>query len=80
MKFQMYACDAGDGSFVAYVNEYQHWTFPKHNHKRFLPPNALIPEVESQQPQMENDFSRQILPHHFIRVLYAMQHMSYFRI
>ena len=71
VKFLMHTCDAGDGSFMSYVNEYQHWTFPKHSHKRFVSLNALFPEVESQQPQMENDFSKQIFLHNFICVLYA---------
>ena len=30
VKFQKTTCDAGDGSFISYFNEYQHWTFPKH--------------------------------------------------
>ena len=71
VKFQMYTCDAGDGSFTSYVNEYQHWTFPKHNHNRFFSLSTLIREVESWQPQMQNDFSRQIFLHHFIGMLYA---------
>ena len=71
VKFQMYTCDAGDSSFISYVNRYQHWTFPKHSHKRFVSLDALFPEVKSQQPQMENDFSRQIFLHNFICVLYA---------
>ena len=71
VKFQMYTCDAGDGSFISYVNEYQHWKFPKHSHTRFLSLNALFPGVESQQPQMENYFSRQVFLHNFICVLYA---------
>ena len=56
---------------VSYVNEYQHWTFPRHRHKRFVSLNGLFPEVESQQPQMENDFSKQIFLHDFTCVLYA---------
>ena len=71
VKFQMYTCDAGDGNFILYVNEYQHWTFPKHSHKRFVSLNALFPKVESQQPQLENDFLRQIFLPNFICVLYA---------
>ena len=77
-KFQMYTCDAGVGSFISYVNEYQHWTFPKHTHKRIVALNALIPEVESQQ--MENYFSRQIFLHHFLYACCMPQHMSYVRI
>ena len=78
-KFQMYTCDAEDGSFILYVTECHHWTFPKHSHKRFVSPNALIPEVESQLPQIENDFSRHIS----CIILYACcipQHMPYIRI
>ena len=67
----MYTCDAGAGSFISYVNEYQHWTFPKHSHKRCVSLNGLFPEVESQQPQMENNVSREIFLHNFICVLYA---------
>ena len=75
VKFQMYACDTGDGNFILYVNEYQHWTFPKHIHKRFVSLNALFPEVESQQPQMENDYLRQI----FLHSSYLVQNTREFR-
>ena len=34
--------DAGDGSFISHFNEHQHWTFPEHNRKRFVPLNGLI--------------------------------------
>ena len=48
MKFQMSTCDAGDGSFISNINEYQHWTFPKHSHKLFASLNGLVPGIESQ--------------------------------
>ena len=35
-KVQMYTCDALGGSFISYVNEYQHWTFPKHSTRYFF--------------------------------------------
>ena len=75
VKFQRYTCDAGDGNFISCVNEYQHWIFPKHSHKRFVSLNALFPEDESQQPQLEIDFLRQISLHNFICVLYAIRYV-----
>ena len=36
VNFQMYTCDSGGGSFISYVNEYLHWTFPAHSHKIFF--------------------------------------------
>ena len=42
MKFQMFTCEAGDGSFISYFKEYQHSIFPKHNDKRVVSLNVMI--------------------------------------
>ena len=38
----MSTCDAGDGIFQILFNENQHWTFPKHNHKRAVTLSVMI--------------------------------------
>ena len=50
----MSTCEHGDDSFM-YFNEYQHWTFPKHSHKRLVSLNWLISGIESQLSEMEYD-------------------------
>ena len=47
----MPTCDAGDGSFISYINEYQHWTFPKHSRERFVTLNGLIPRLNLNNPK-----------------------------
>ena len=71
----MSTCDARDGRFISYFNEYQHWKYPENSPKRFVLLNMLIPGINSQQCQMEYDLPWQIFLCHFKWVVYAQTHV-----
>ena len=72
----MSACDAGDGRFISYFKQYQHWTFPKHSHTRFVSLN--VNRISIILNGIWNPTGN--LPESFSNARYMPQHMSYVRI